>query len=159
MKQIKLTQNKYALIDDEDFSYINQFNWYYNKGYAYRWNRLDSNKRIRISMHREIIDVPDNYKTDHINGITLDNRKVNLRICTIGENNKNASLRKDNKSGYKGVCWIPKYQKFVAQIRVNKKLIRLGLFDDKIEAAKVYNNAALKYFKNFAKLNKIEDKK
>ena len=36
MKEILLTQNKVAIVDDDDFNELNQYNWYFNKGYAVR---------------------------------------------------------------------------------------------------------------------------
>ena len=77
-------------------------------------------------MHRVITKCPKGKQVDHINGDGLDNRKANLRICTVNENNKNAKMRKDNKSGYKGVSWYPNRHKWRCVIFVNKKQIYLG---------------------------------
>jgi hypothetical protein len=74
---------------------------------------------------------------DHINGKPADNRWVNLRPATYSENNRNARLRKDNKSGVKGVCWDRGYKKWTAYINLNKTRHDLGLFDSIEEAAKV----------------------
>jgi hypothetical protein len=71
---------------------------------------------------------------DHINGNTLDNRWCNIRDCNMKENNRNASRRKDNKSGISGVIWHKKFNKWQAQIKVNRKDIHLGLFLDKFDA-------------------------
>ena len=58
---------------------------------------------------------------DHINHNKLDNRKVNLRVCTDMENSKNKGLRKDNKSGVTGVVWNNEKNKWTVNIRCNNK--------------------------------------
>ncbi len=78
---------------------------------------------------------------DHINHIKTDNSWVNLRDCTQAENNRNSSIRKDNKSGVKGVCWNPSSKKWFAYISANKTRHKLGLFDSLEDAAKVVAEA------------------
>jgi len=80
---------------------------------------------------------PKGMQIDHINGDILDNRVENLRIATYAENQWNAKTRVDNTSGVKGVCWHKKAQKWYAQIKQNKVLYNLGVFEDKKEAEKV----------------------
>jgi hypothetical protein len=92
---------------------------------------------------------------DHINGNTLDNRKLNLRICKNEENVRNQKLSKRNKTGYKGVSYNKRLEKFCATIRFKNKTICLGHFENKIDAAIAYNNSAIKYFGEFSKLNEI----
>jgi hypothetical protein len=157
--KIKLTQGKYAIVDDKNYNYLNQFKWCYkknsyNNGYAFRV-KVKNNQRLYIAMHRLIMNCPNSKQIDHINRDGLDNREVNLRVCTANENNKNARIRKDNKSGYKGVSWYPNRNKWRCVIAVNKKQIYLGYFIEPKEAAKAYNKAAIKYFGEFANLNEI----
>lgn len=90
---------------------------------------------------------------DHINGNGLDNKLKNLRICTNQENQQNRYNQSNNKSGYKGVGWHKTTKKWRARISINNQLIHLGLFQNKIEAAKAYDIMASKHFGNFAKLN------
>lgn len=152
MKQIKLTQGKFAYVDDEDFERVNQYKWYFSKnkwgGYAQR-NML----KKTILMHRFILNPSKNMEIDHKNSNGLDNQKMNLRICTSTENKHNASLRKDNTSGYKGVYWIDSKSRYVSVIKLNKKRIYGGYFKDKIRAALIYDEMAVKYHGQFAKLN------
>src|SRR3972149_6021810 len=109
MKKIKLTKDEFALVDDEDFEYLNQFAWQCSPlGYATR----------RIGMHREIIKTPKGMYTDHINGNPLDNRKENLRIVTFSQNMLNRKRYKNNKSGHKGVVWNKDRQKWRVRIDV-----------------------------------------
>jgi hypothetical protein len=83
--------------------------------------------------------------TDHINGIRHDNRWCNLREVTPLINHKNQVIRKSNKSGVNGVCWLKKLGKWQAQIRVNYKTISLGLHDDKEDAINARLAANKKY--------------
>lgn len=100
---------------------------------------------------------PNGFEWDHISGDRFDNRRCNLRIATKLQNAANRLMQKNNTSGYKGVK-VRRHGKtnpFRARIRVNRTLIQLGTFPDKISAALAYNNAAIKYFGEYAKLNKI----
>src|SRR3990167_164487 len=105
MKKIKLTQNKYALVDDEDFKELNQSKWLCDSsGYAGRDVGGRKNKK-RILMHRLLNNTPKGFHTDHINRDKLDNRKENLRTTTCSQNILNSKLSKKNTSGHKGVEW------------------------------------------------------
>lgn len=110
---------------------------------------------FRTYLHWMVIKMPINSKktTDHINGHSLDNRKINLRICDFKYNLKNKKLYKNNKSGYKGVSWNRHHNKWSADIRNEGKRIFLGYFERRIDAAKTYNKAALKYHGEFASIN------
>jgi maltodextrin utilization protein YvdJ len=161
MKKIELSQGYYTLVDDEDFEYINQFKWNVrivkNTQYAKRSDRLSSPKTIQ--MHREIMRCPENMMVDHINGNGLDNRKENLRICTRSNNLMNS--KKPNMkttSKYKGVNKIKnaKKKKWRAEIRLNRQAIQLGSFETEELAAIAYNEGALKYFGEFARLNEVK---
>lgn len=159
-KEIKLTQGKFALVDDEDFEWLNQWKWHVIKGksgmlYAERSIR-NNGKRINFLMHREIIKTPKGMNTDHENRNGLDNRRDNLRYCTKSQNAMNTEKNKDNKSGYKGVGWHKLSQKWRARITVKGKEKYLGLFDAPQEAAIIYNKKAIELFGEFARLNIIK---
>lgn len=169
--EIKLNSPKYGekivLIDDEDYFKINGYSWYLyydNKNcinYVVAWVKKD-NKRINIKMHRLITDCPREMEVDHINHNTLDNRKCNLRVCTHAENSRNRIINKNNNSGYIGVNLKMNkvkghtYMYWDSRITFNYKRIQLGLFKNKKDAAIAYNEAAIKYFGEFANLNIIE---
>jgi hypothetical protein len=158
-KEIKLTQGKVAIVDDEDFEYLNQWKWFANKfrGKFYAVRSFRTNKKCSsILMHRIIMNPIKGYVIDHIDGITLNNLKNNLRICTHGENLRNQKMSVKNKSGFKGVYWHKLGKKWAVSINIDKKILYLGLFTDLKEAAKTYNSAALKYHGEFAKLNKLD---
>lgn len=156
MKRILLNQNKFTTVDDEDFGYLNQWHWYIgHNGYAIRrdihHNKKDKRKTFHI--HRLVLNTPDGFFTDHINGDKLDNRKENLRIADKTQNNFNRGIPKNNTSGYKGVSWDRLRQKWEVSTTVRGKKIHLGRFDSKRDAALAYNQAALKYHNEFARLN------
>lgn len=94
MKKIKLTQGKYALVDNEDYDRLMQYKWCAEKC-SKSDNYYARNRTINTKMHRLImkLDSSNPLVIDHINHKTLDNRKVNLRICTRAENNRNRKKR------------------------------------------------------------------
>lgn len=158
MKTIPLSQGKVALVDDEDFERINQFKWCAAKNCnAYYAVRNTYNPKIRIIMHRVILNAKKGDEIDHRNGNGLDNRKDNLRFCTPSQNHQNRRLMKGGTSKYKGVDWFKREKKWRSKIVVNKKAIYLGLFDSEIEAACVYDTAASRYFGEFARFNFSEN--
>lgn len=107
-------------------------------------------------MHRQIIGVTDpKIQVDHKEGIGLDNQRKNIRQCVHQENVMNQGISSSNKSGFKGVCMEKGSKKWRAAIKKDGKRIHLGLFSDKIDAAKAYNDAAKKYHGEFAHLNLI----
>ena len=159
MKKIPLTQGKFAFVDDEDYKRLMAMgSWMYHRGYAIRSKRVKKNGKWAsdvIRMHRLIIDIPDGLEVDHINLNKSDNRRSNLRICTRTENIINRLVQRNNSSGFKGVVWHKRIEKFQARIGVGKKRLHLGYFDNALDAAKAYNNSAKQYHGQFSILNEI----
>ena len=87
---------------------------------------------------------------DHINENKDDNRLSNLRLATNRQNARNRGKQKNNKSGFKGVCWMKQSKRWVAQICVDGTQTYLGLFDTPEEAHAVYCIAAEKHHGEFA---------
>lgn len=108
-----------------------------------------------IFLHRLILAPKPGQVVDHVNGDKLDNRRVNLRICSIAQNSKNQALRVTNTSGFKGVHPAGTRGKWQARIRCDGKQHYLGLFDDPRVAAHAYNRAAVELHGEFARLNPL----
>jgi hypothetical protein len=141
MKEIILTQGQVALVDDEDYEYLNQFKWqafWSKKAHTFYAHRpiYKGNKRTKILMHRQILNVPDGLQVDHINHKTLDNQKYNLRIVTCRQNNQNHS--RNVSSIYPGVSWNKKLKKWQANAVFNGKKHSLGMYLIEIEAFNAY---------------------
>jgi len=159
MKKIPLTQDKFALVDNEDFEWLNQWKWSAHRKHtgdfvaSRRCYCLFGRKRYRIFMHRQIMSCPRKLQIDHKDHNRLNNQKLNMRICTNTQNQWNRGKQKNNTSGFKGVFWRRGVKKWFAQIGFNLKPIYLGCFTSKIDAAKTYDEAAIKYFGEFAYLN------
>ena len=157
-KEIPLTQNQVAIVDDDVFESINQYHWYATfkskTWYAARsLPRRDGKKNVYL--HRIIMQAGSEETVDHIDGNGLNCQRVNLRICTHEQNLHNAGPNRDNTSGYKGVVWLKNAHKWLAQIRGAGGHHYLGRYATAEEAAEAYNRAALKYHGEFARLNKI----
>lgn len=153
MKKIYLTGKrgigKFSLIDDDDFEKVNAKKWSVSHlGRAKGMHKLNGKWKY-VFMHRFIMNFPDG-QIDHKNGDCLDNRKENLRICDRSQNGIN---RPPLNKKYKGVRQVGR--RFEARIKFKQKDIRLGSFKTEIEAAKAYNEAAKKYFGEFAWLNPV----
>lgn len=157
------------LIDDEDYYLVNLINWEINNcGYIKGWCKQT---KKNILLHRLVMNTFNSKLpfVDHKNRDKKDNRKINLRLCTPSENQKNK--KSTGKSRYLGVkisISTSKYinskgeiiiykspLRFVAQISIDGKQRYLGTFKTEIEAAKKYNELAIKHHGEFANLNKI----
>lgn len=156
---LKLTQGQTTILDLEDYEKIKNYNWYASydkKGRTFycRVNVMKNKKWYCYILHRIILQITNSRtQIDHKNHNTLDNRKENLRICMNGENNRNVRKQRRNTSGYKGVSFHVRRNKWQVSICVNNKLLYLGLFSDPKEGAKIYDKAAKYYFGEFAYLN------
>ena len=158
MQTIQLTQGKVAIVDDCDYEWLNQWKWHYNNCYAAHADYSVVPKRM-VYMHRAILEAmgfKDFEKSDHINRNRLDNRRCNLRPATARQSSCNRGRPKTNKSGYTGVRWCSDTKKWRACVYMYKRTISLGHFEDIKEAAQAYNEAARKYYGEFAVLNDID---
>ena len=150
MKEIKLTQGKVAMIDDEDFDLISQHRWHYVAGYScgYAATARPCGKG-NLGMHRFLVPCPLGHVVDHINGNSLDNRRCNLRVVTRAQNRQNSRKRVNASSQFKGVSWYKPKRQWHAMLTGQD----LGFYDDEAEAARVYDAAAKKLYGEFAWLN------
>lgn len=162
MKSIPLTRGKFALVDDEDFEELSKYSWQATKSKHsknFRATRRTPggrfDKRYYVAMHRMVLNINDSkIQIDHIDRDPLNNQKSNLRICTNSQNQQNRKKQLKCSSKYKGVSLDKRRRKWYSYIRT-EKLKSLGYFHSEIEAAKAYNEAAKKYFGEFALLNDV----
>ncbi len=145
-------KDKILLLDKEDFKKYKSYRFYLKKdGYC-----LIYKKGIgTLNFHRTVTNCPKGLTVDHINRNPFDNRKTNLRICTLKQNGANQSISTRNKSGFKGVHWCKHKNRWRSIIITGGKRYHVGYFSDKIEAAKRYNEKAKELFGEFAYINKI----
>lgn len=112
------------LIDKEDIEKVSKYQWHLSKSsnpedsdiFYVKTNDYHNNKK-HFYLHRYLMNCPDDKCIDHINHNTFDNRKENLRICTIEINNNNMSLSKANKTGHKHIAFDKRTNKFILSIK------------------------------------------
>jgi len=144
--------DKQIIVDDIDYPVISKLYWYCTP------KRVYTNIPYTISIGRLILGLKkgDKRQCDHINCDPFDNRRENIRICTLAQNNRNRKKYKGNYlSEYKGVSFYKrrKTKPWFAQIMVNGKNIYLGIFASEVEAACAYDKAARLHFGEFAQVN------
>ena len=150
MKTIPLTQGKVAIVDDEDFEYLNQWKWHAIKN-NHTWYAKRSENRKNIGMHRQLLVHTLSPIIDHINGDGLDNRRDNLRPCTHQQNCLNKRRNATCLSKFKGVGYSR--GSWRARVWVNRKLAFQRDCKSELEAAREYDAAVSRLHGVFAKLN------
>jgi len=143
--------------DDDDHELVSKYRWHIKRVAKKRYaaGRLipgRSDAKI-IQMHRLIMGVLKNRRitVDHVNGNGLDNRRENLRLCSIHQNSHNAV--RITSHGFVGISYQKAHNKWRASICYKGKRIYLGEYDQPEEAAAVYDSHARKYFGPMAKVN------
>lgn len=148
MRSVKLTKNFEALVDDDIFDSISVFKWCISSnGYAVRGVGDRKNNHI-VFMHHIILPKKIGFDVDHINRNKLDNRLINLRYVTRGQNMLNTGLRSTNTNGLKGTYFIrsgKRKKRWVSKIKINYKEKILGYFHTQEEAHQAYKNEVIKY--------------
>ena len=156
MKEIATTDGKTVLIDDEDYDLVTQYSWavfHHRRGSDELGYTVLATIDGRLqAMHRLILGFPDAF-VDHINGDRLDNRRSNLRPCTVQQNNCNRRVNHNSRSQLKGVKPSTRGRKWEARIRVHGHLQHLGMFSTPEDAARAYDAAARESFGPFARCN------
>jgi hypothetical protein len=100
---------------------------------------------------RMIMGEPEGLDVDHISLNKLDNRRENLRVATRKQNMDNKNKQSNNTSGFKGVSFHKRDQKFVAQISIDGKRKFLGYFATAEAAHECYKQAAIQHNGEFAR--------
>ncbi|MDD4804522.1 MAG: HNH endonuclease [Candidatus Pacebacteria bacterium] len=142
------TKDDYILIDLDDVDRCSKHKWS-EKSEGYIQTDISGKK---MSLHQFIMNNPKT-RIDHINGDRKDNRKCNLRIVTNQENIFNCRLTSNTISKRRGITWDSKNKGWRARIGINYKSIYLGTFENKLDAIKARENAEIKYFGQYRRIN------
>ena len=174
MKEIKLTKGYIAMVDDDDFEWLNKFKWFANvqKSGDVRAVKNATKNDIHTKMHRMIMGVTNpKILIDHKDRNPLNNQRSNLRTCNDSQSACNVASARNSTSKYLGVSLQDCKQKYNtkegvktsrsiawrATIFKNYKQINIGRFKTEKEAALAYNNKAIELHGEFASLNIITD--
>lgn len=147
MKQIPLTQDKFALVDDDIYEVVNNYKWHVHKGrntwYALRHMNLQedpSGKFEFIRLHHIVVGIPPKgFEVDHKDGNGLNNQRENLQIVTKRKNQQNTCVHRTGR--LVGTTWHKNNQKWLAKIQINGKMKHLGYFKTEQEAHEAYMKA------------------
>jgi hypothetical protein len=157
-RRINLGEGEWTKVDEKDYYKYGKYKWVgcvcEKRLYAARLQREMIYGRLKgVFLHREIMNAPKGVLIDHENRDKLDNRSTNLRPATHSQNSCNRPKRANTSSRYLGVTLDRRCGRWEAQIVYQRKRIRLGRFDNEIDAARAYDEAAKKYHGQFAQLN------
>ena len=139
MKEIRLTQGKVAIVNDEDYERLVIHHWFAHFKYKgldgketfYAWRHIpkkENTNRPILPMHHDIIGKPPN-------GF-VNNQKENLRHVTIRQNQQNRNHTKSSR--FPGVTWHKRNKKWQAQIEINGEGKYLGIFNMEKNAHNAY---------------------
>jgi hypothetical protein len=157
-RRIDLGEGEFTIVEPEDYYRLANFKWYVRGNginfYAVCSIKTGPKKTKLVCMNREIMNAPKGLFVDHKNCDSLDNRRDNLRLATRVQNACNRQWNKSRTSSrYRGIALIKRSGRWSAQISHEGERIWLGTFDNEVNAARVYDEAAKKYHGEFARLN------
>lgn len=143
-------------LDEEDISKVLARNWSIHWAPKPYLSTSDGVQGKRMFIHRFILGLSrgDGKIVDHIDGDTLNNRKTNLRICTAEQNTWNRKMNKTNTTGYTGVWFNRRINRWRASIGMNGKHVCLGHFKTIEEAGEAYEKAAKEHRGEFVRADR-----
>ncbi len=158
---ISLTQGKFARISSDDV-YIAEYQWYFNAQEGCAQRKIEKDGKIKnVFLHREIVEgmigrpLQNNEYVEHINEDKLDNRRENLLYPISASERSQRGKSSRNTSGYTGVSYEKKRNKWKAYITKDRHKTTLGYYATPEDAARSYNEAARTYYGEKARLNDI----
>jgi len=104
-----------------------------------------------VALHSLLMPRVPGKVVDHKDRNPLNNCRSNLRYATPAESSYNTGIKKTNTSGYKNVTW--EKSAWLAYIGYRRRFIRIGRFQDPVEAAKAYDKVAVELHGEFAVTN------
>lgn len=124
-----------VIVDDEDYERLSQHAWHpHPKGYAQRSCKIDGKRKCML-IHQEVVGaIPEGHEVDHKDRDKRNNQRCNLRVVTSSTNQHNRSMPSTNTSGVKGVCWIPRIQRWRAHMKFQGKNVLCQNFKYRKEA-------------------------
>lgn len=150
---IPLGKGHFAIVDEPDLELLSGAPWSVMRdkhtNYAVRSVKREDGKWRNEYMHRVLVRGDT---VDHRNGNGLDNRRENLRPATKAQNLQNIR-RPPGASGFRGVEYYAKREKWRAHIGYGGKYLRLGYFDSAEDAATARDDKARELHGEFAVLN------
>jgi hypothetical protein len=156
MKQFAATHGCFALVDDEDFERLSQYRWQAklhnaDRGIRSHFRPIRTEAGKAIYLYHDILPKRDGFVIDHINGNVWDNRRCNLRYATRAQNICNQDGHRGRARPYKGVT--KRRGRWFVTIAVAGRTIPGGGYATPEEAARAYDELALKHHGQFARLN------
>lgn len=140
-------------VDFEDLEKISKIKWKYQPS-TDSYNQVNASlNKTTVLMSRYLLKADKNQYVDHVNGDPTDNRKENIRFCTLSQNSQNRKSLIGRK--YKGIYFCKSRKNWVAQISIDGKTRNIGRFKTDKQAAIAYNEMAIKHHGEFARINKI----
>lgn len=157
-----LTKGYTAIIDASDADAVGQWNWTAHTVKSpcgsvrsvYAVRRIGKSGK-RVFMHRFLIDAEEGFCVDHADGDSLNNRRGNLRLATMSQNQMNKKRSASSRSGVKGVYYDPRRSKWVSRIKVSGIRKHLGEFDLLGDAARAYACASKKMHGDFGRTDNV----
>lgn len=151
---IQLTQAKTTTVDIADFQRVSQHRWCaWLNTTSGKWYVTGTVAGKTVYLHRWLCGTPRGLDTDHVDGDSLNNRRIsNLRIATRTQNQANRPIPKNNTSGAKGVS-LMKSGRFHSKLTIGGTNVNLGTHDTAELAGMAYDTAANTLFGAFARLN------
>jgi hypothetical protein len=166
---IQLTRGFSTVIDDSDYERL--FDYWLSDGRLIQFRVCDlkwhvhtpphtqyaragfgKTPRFFIQLHRLLTEAPPDKIADHEDRNGLNNRRYNLRVVNATESRLN-TRKKTAKNTYRGVYWNQKEKRWYVRITMDRQTRWIGSFTDEIEAAKAYDEAAIRLHGEFAMLN------
>jgi hypothetical protein len=147
-----------AVLDTKDYEKVRKFRWYaakFKHSFYAQTNVKSQGRWTTVQMHRFI---RGGKEVDHWDRDGLNNRQRNLRTATRTQNQANSVKRQGPySSAFKGVYLKKDRNKFAAAITCNGHREHLGYFSSEREAARAYDEAAIRVFGQYARLNLVTE--